>query len=42
MAGNTARTPMGFIDLDAKTGKIIKATRVAQGRAWQNVPTPEI
>ena len=42
LAGKTTRTPVGFIDLDAQTGKVIKATKVAKGSAWKDVPTPEI
>jgi protein-S-isoprenylcysteine O-methyltransferase Ste14 len=42
LAGNTTRTPVGFIDLDTTTGKVIKATKVAKGSAWKDVPTPEI
>jgi len=42
LAGNTTRTPVGFIDLDADTGKLLKATKVAKGTAWKDVPTPEI
>jgi len=42
LAGNTARTPVGYIDLDAKTGKIVNIKQVAKGTAWKDVPTPEI
>ena len=42
LAGNITRTPVGFIDLDADTGKLLKATKVAKGTAWKDVPTPEI
>ena len=42
LAGKTTRTPVGFIDLDADTGKLLKATKVAKGTAWKDVPTPEI
>jgi protein-S-isoprenylcysteine O-methyltransferase Ste14 len=37
-----ARTPVGFVDLNVQTGKIVKAARVATGTAWKDVPTPEI
>jgi hypothetical protein len=42
LAGNTTRTPVGFIDLNSQTGEILKATKVAKGTAWKDVPTPEI
>jgi protein-S-isoprenylcysteine O-methyltransferase Ste14 len=42
LAGNTTRTPVGFIDLNSQTGEILKATQVAKGTAWKDVPTPEI
>ena len=42
LAGGVTRTPVGFVDLDAQSGKIVKATRVAKGTAWKDVPTPEI
>ena len=42
LAGGVTRTPVGFVDLDAQSGKIVKAARVAKGTAWRDVPTPEI
>ncbi len=42
LAGNTTRTPVGFIDLDAQTGKIVNVKQVEKGTAWKDVPTPEI
>ena len=42
LAGGVTRTPVGFIDLDAKEGKIIQVRPVAKGTAWKDVPTPEI
>ncbi len=42
LAGNATRTPVGFIDLDAKDGRIIHVRPVAKSHAWKDVPTPEI
>ncbi len=42
LAGGVTRTPVGFIDLDAKDGRIIHVRPVAKNHAWKNVPTPEI
>jgi protein-S-isoprenylcysteine O-methyltransferase Ste14 len=42
LAGGITRTPVGFIDLDAKDGRIIHVRPVAKSHAWKNVPTPEI
>jgi protein-S-isoprenylcysteine O-methyltransferase Ste14 len=42
LAGGITRTPVGFIDLDAKNGRIIHVRPVAKSHAWKNVPTPEI
>jgi protein-S-isoprenylcysteine O-methyltransferase Ste14 len=42
LALNTTRTPVGFVDLDAHHGDLIKAQPVAKGTAWKDVPTPEI
>ncbi len=42
LAGNVTRTPVGFIDLDAKDGRIIHVRPVAKSTAWKDVPTPEI
>ncbi len=36
------RTPVGYIDLDVKTGKIVHIRTVEKGTAWKDVPTPEI
>jgi hypothetical protein len=33
---------VGFIDLDAKDGRIIHVRPVAKSHAWKDVPTPEI
>lgn len=41
-AFNSIRVPVGFVDLDTKTGQIISAQRVESTTAWKNVPTPEI
>jgi hypothetical protein len=37
-----ARKPVGYIDLDTHTGKIVHIRPVPQGTAWKDVPTPEI
>jgi protein-S-isoprenylcysteine O-methyltransferase Ste14 len=42
LAEGATRTPVGYVDLDVQTGKILRATRVAKGTAWKDVPTPEI
>ncbi|MGO8761368.1 MAG: methyltransferase family protein [Desulfobaccales bacterium] len=42
LAGGVTRTPVGFIDLDAKDGRIIHVRPVAKSTAWKDVPTPEI
>lgn len=39
---NTIRIPVGFIDIDTKTGEIISARKVDTKTAWENVPTPAI
>jgi hypothetical protein len=41
-AWDMVRTPVGYIDLDTKTGKIVHIRPVAKGTAWKDVPTPEI
>jgi hypothetical protein len=42
LAGGTVRTPVGYIDLDVNTGKIVHIRPVEKSHAWQDVPTPEI
>jgi hypothetical protein len=42
LAMDTHRTPVGFVDIDTQTGKILGAKRVGAGTAWKDVPTPEI
>jgi protein-S-isoprenylcysteine O-methyltransferase Ste14 len=42
LAGDVTRTPVGFIDLDVKDGRIIHVRPVAKSHAWKQVPTPEI
>ena len=42
LAGGTVKTPVGFIDLDTQTGKIVNVKQVAKGTAWKDVPTPDI
>ena len=42
LAGGAVRTPVGYIDLDTKSGRIVSIKQVAKGTAWKDVPTPEI
>ncbi len=42
LASGTVRTPVGFIDLDTQTGKIVQIKPVAKDTAWKDVPTPAI
>jgi protein-S-isoprenylcysteine O-methyltransferase Ste14 len=39
-AFDTKRIPVGFIDVNTKTGEIIKRERVGTKTAWSDVPTP--
>jgi hypothetical protein len=41
-AFNTRRIPVGFIDMNTKSGKIIKKIQVESKTAWSDVPTPAI
>jgi protein-S-isoprenylcysteine O-methyltransferase Ste14 len=41
-AFNTTRVPVGFIDINSKTGEIINKKRVESKTAWSDVPTPAI
>jgi len=41
-AFNTRRIPVGFIDINTKTGEIINKKRVDSKTAWSDVPTPAI
>jgi len=41
-AFNTTRVPVGFIDMNSKTGEIINKKRVESKTAWSDVPTPAI
>ena len=41
-AFDTVRVPVEVIDLDTRTGKIVKVTKVKKATAWENVPTPAI
>jgi protein-S-isoprenylcysteine O-methyltransferase Ste14 len=41
-AFNTQRIPVGFIDVNIKTGDIINSVRVRSKTAWNDVPTPAI
>ncbi len=36
------RTPVGFIDIDTRTGNILHAQKVDTQTAWEDVPTPAI
>jgi len=42
LSSGTVRTPVGFIDLDTQTGKIVQIKQVAKDTAWKDVPTPDI
>ncbi len=42
LTGGMVRTPVGYIDLDVKTGKIVHIRTVGKDTAWKDVPTPEI
>jgi protein-S-isoprenylcysteine O-methyltransferase Ste14 len=42
LAAGATRTPVGFVDLDASTGRLLKAAPVPKDTAWKDVPTPEI
>jgi protein-S-isoprenylcysteine O-methyltransferase Ste14 len=39
---NTARVPIGFIDINARTGEILDVKPVGAATAWMDVPTPAI
>jgi len=41
-AFNTTRIPVGFIDINTKTGEIINVKGVDSETAWSDVPTPAI
>jgi protein-S-isoprenylcysteine O-methyltransferase Ste14 len=41
-AFDTRRVPIGFIDLNTKTGGIVNMQRVDSKTAWSDVPTPAI
>jgi protein-S-isoprenylcysteine O-methyltransferase Ste14 len=41
-AFNTKRIPVGYVDVNIKTGKIINEKQVDSKTAWSGVPTPEI
>jgi protein-S-isoprenylcysteine O-methyltransferase Ste14 len=41
-AFNTKRIPVGFIDMNIKTGEIVDRNRVGSKTAWSDVPTPAI
>ncbi len=39
---STTRLPVGFIDIDTQSGKIIAQKKVGDKTAWSDVPTPAI
>ena len=39
---NAVRTPVGFIDINVKTGEIVNMKEVKNTSAWKDVPTPSI
>lgn len=41
-AFDTSRLPVGFVDINTATGKIIAVNKVAAATAWKDVPTPAI
>ena len=41
-AFNTKRVPVGFIDINTKTGEIVNKKRVGSKTAWTDVPTPAL
>jgi protein-S-isoprenylcysteine O-methyltransferase Ste14 len=42
LAFDIKRTPVGFVDIDVKTGEIVNAAKVKKSTAWKDVPTPAI
>ncbi len=42
LSGRAIRTPVGYIDLEVGTGKIVHIRPVEKSTAWKDVPTPEI
>jgi protein-S-isoprenylcysteine O-methyltransferase Ste14 len=42
LAGGVVRTPVGYLDLEVSTGKIVHIRPVDRGTAWKDVPTPDI
>jgi hypothetical protein len=39
---DTTRIPVCFMDIDTRTGEIVKVEHVGRATAWQDVPTPAI
>ncbi|MEJ2093505.1 MAG: isoprenylcysteine carboxylmethyltransferase family protein [Syntrophobacterales bacterium] len=39
---DAVRTPVGYLDINAQTGKIVDMKKVGPSTAWKGVPTPEI
>lgn len=36
------RIPVGFVDIDTRTGEIISGQEVKKSTAWKDVPAPAI
>jgi len=41
-AFNARRVPVGFVDINTRTGSILTSKRVESETAWSDVPTPEL
>jgi len=39
---DATRTPVGFLDINTRTGEIVTCKKVGSSSAWKDVPTPEI
>jgi hypothetical protein len=39
---NMNRIPVGFVDINTRTGEIVNAKKVKKSTAWKDVPTPAI
>lgn len=40
LAASAARTPVSYLDMDVRSGKVIHAAAVNSKTAWAEVPTP--
>jgi len=40
LSASAARTPVSYLDIDTRTGKVIHAAAVENKTAWKDVPTP--